>query len=141
MIPDRAGCAAGLWGVATRAQALRRVDERAARSVSASTNPSHANRRRLPMPKRKQETLFKQRAADDVAQAIAVTPSLERQQWLERAVEALRTRFTDAGYTIPQRSAYRLAGLNRWQLVVRSASAGRLRRRAIGMLNCSSRQN
>jgi SprT-like family len=31
------------------------------------------------------------------------TPSLERQQWLEHAVEALRGRFTDAGYTVPQK--------------------------------------
>jgi SprT-like family len=35
--------------------------------------------------------------------ASTVTPSLERQQWLERAVEALRIRFTDAGYTVPRR--------------------------------------
>jgi hypothetical protein len=34
----------------------------------------------------------------------AVTaPSLARQQWLELAVEALRGRFADAGYTIPQK--------------------------------------
>lgn len=30
-----------------------------------------------------------------------VTPSLERQQWLEAAVEALREKFADAGYTVP----------------------------------------
>src|SRR5262249_24776285 len=30
------------------------------------------------------------------------TPSLERQQWLELAVEALRAKFADAGYTVPQ---------------------------------------
>jgi len=41
---------------------------------------------------------FKHRAA-----ATAVTPSLERQHWLERAVEALRTKFAEAGYTIPQK--------------------------------------
>jgi hypothetical protein len=32
-----------------------------------------------------------------------VTPSLERQQWLEHAVEALRGKFADAGYTVPQK--------------------------------------
>ena len=32
-----------------------------------------------------------------------ITPSLERQQWLEQAVEALRTKFAEAGYTIPQK--------------------------------------
>jgi hypothetical protein len=31
------------------------------------------------------------------------TPSLERQQWLELAVEALRVRFADAGYAIPEK--------------------------------------
>src|SRR5215468_6181401 len=50
------------------------------------------------MAKRRREALFKQRASEEVAQAIGVTPSLERQQWLERAVEALRTKFADAGY-------------------------------------------
>jgi hypothetical protein len=30
------------------------------------------------------------------------TSSFERQQWLELAVEALRTRFADVGYTIPE---------------------------------------
>jgi hypothetical protein len=33
---------------------------------------------------------------------VEVTPSLERQQWIEHAVEALRTKFAEAGYTIPQ---------------------------------------
>jgi hypothetical protein len=46
---------------------------------------------------------FKRRASDAEAQAIAVTPSLERQQWLERAVEALRNKFISAGYTVPQK--------------------------------------
>src|SRR5215471_9917303 len=55
------------------------------------------------MAKRGRGALFKQRAADVVTQAVAVTPSLERQQWLEHAVEALRTRFADVGYTIPQK--------------------------------------
>jgi hypothetical protein len=32
-----------------------------------------------------------------------LAPSLERQQWLEAGVEALRERFADAGYTIPQK--------------------------------------
>jgi SprT-like family len=32
-----------------------------------------------------------------------MTPSLERQQWLESGVEALRARFAVVGYTIPQR--------------------------------------
>jgi hypothetical protein len=35
--------------------------------------------------------------------SVVVTPSLERQQWLELAAEALRDRFRDAGYTIPQK--------------------------------------
>jgi hypothetical protein len=52
------------------------------------------------MPKRGRETLFKQR---EETIAASVTPSLERQQWLERAVEALRVRFADAGYTTPQK--------------------------------------
>jgi SprT-like family len=32
-----------------------------------------------------------------------VTSSLQRQQWLEAAVEALRLRFADGGYVIPQK--------------------------------------
>jgi hypothetical protein len=44
------------------------------------------------MPERGQEAAFIQRA----------TSSLERQQWLELAVEALRERFADAGYRIPR---------------------------------------
>jgi hypothetical protein len=47
--------------------------------------------------KRQRDALFKQCAA------ISVTPSLERQHWLERAVEALRVRFYGVGYTIPQK--------------------------------------
>jgi hypothetical protein len=35
-----------------------------------------------------------------------LTPSLERQQWLEAAVEALRDRFARAGYTIPEEVRY-----------------------------------
>src|SRR5712671_3788872 len=34
---------------------------------------------------------------------LVATPSLERQQWLEHAVEALRTRFSEAGYTVPEK--------------------------------------
>jgi hypothetical protein len=44
------------------------------------------------MRKRGREATFIQRA----------TSSLERQQWLEFAVEALRERFADAGYRIPR---------------------------------------
>jgi hypothetical protein len=33
----------------------------------------------------------------------AITPSLERAQWLEQAVEALRTKFAEVGYSIPER--------------------------------------
>ena len=33
----------------------------------------------------------------------AATPSLERQQWLEHAVEALRGRFAEVGYTVPEK--------------------------------------
>src|SRR6516165_11119058 len=50
------------------------------------------------MAKRGREALFKQRE-DEVT---AITPSLERQQWLERAVEAMRNRFIGAGYVVPQ---------------------------------------
>jgi len=32
-----------------------------------------------------------------------ITPSLARQQWLELVVEALRTRFADVSYTVPQK--------------------------------------
>jgi len=56
------------------------------------------------MPKRRShewKASFKQR--EEAAEAISVTPSLERQQWLERAVEALRMKFADAGYAIPQK--------------------------------------
>jgi hypothetical protein len=34
--------------------------------------------------------------------APVATPSLKRQQWLEEAVEALRARFAEAGYTVPK---------------------------------------
>ena len=37
------------------------------------------------------------------AEPIRVTPSLERQQWLEAAVEALRMKFADAGYRVPEK--------------------------------------
>jgi hypothetical protein len=52
------------------------------------------------MPKRGQETTLKRR---EQTATVSVTPSLERQQWLERAVEALRTRFANVGYVTPQR--------------------------------------
>jgi hypothetical protein len=42
-------------------------------------------------------TAFKQHAG------IRVTPSLERQQWLELAVEALREKFASAGYSVPEK--------------------------------------
>lgn len=45
---------------------------------------------------------FKRRTPEAGAQAVAGTPSLKRQQWLERGVEALRNRFIGAGYTVPQ---------------------------------------
>jgi hypothetical protein len=61
------------------------------------------------MPSR-QKASFKQRASevgigssDTEPQAIAITSSFARQQWLEAAVEALRARFTDAGYAIPDK--------------------------------------
>jgi hypothetical protein len=47
---------------------------------------------------KKAKRVFKRRA-----QKAAVTPSLERQQWLEQAVEALRAKFAGAGYTIPEK--------------------------------------
>ena len=46
---------------------------------------------------------FKRRVEKPAEKEIGVTPSLERQQWLERAVEALRMKFAGAGYTIPQK--------------------------------------
>src|SRR6516164_5773919 len=52
------------------------------------------------MPKRGREASFKRR---EETIAAGVTPSLERQQWLERAVEAMRNRFIGAGYTVPQK--------------------------------------
>src|SRR5215472_15899614 len=58
----------------------------------------------------RQKVSFKQRASevgigssDTEPQAIAITSSFERQRWLEAAVEALRARFTDAGYAIPEK--------------------------------------
>ena len=33
----------------------------------------------------------------------AATPSLRRQEWLEAGVEALRARFAEAGYTVPEK--------------------------------------
>jgi SprT-like family protein len=42
------------------------------------------------------------KATSKIEQPI-VTPSLERQQWLEHAVEALRSKFTEAGYSVPQK--------------------------------------
>jgi hypothetical protein len=53
------------------------------------------------MAKRHKET-FKLRLAE-ADEAIRITPSLERQQWLELVVEALRTKFAGAGYTVPQK--------------------------------------
>jgi hypothetical protein len=47
------------------------------------------------------ERLFKRRDVTPVE--AGKTPSLERQQWLEHAVEALRTKFAAAGYTVPQK--------------------------------------
>jgi hypothetical protein len=46
-------------------------------------------------------TLANMERSDD--RLIAITSSLERQQWLEAAVEALRGRFAAAGYAIPQK--------------------------------------
>src|SRR5262249_47780291 len=61
------------------------------------------------MPSR-QKASFKQRASevgigssDTEPQAIAITSSFERQRWLEAAVEALRAKFADAGYAIPDK--------------------------------------
>jgi hypothetical protein len=42
---------------------------------------------------------FKQRAA----KVVRITSSLERQNWLEHAVEALRSRFVEAGYSVPEK--------------------------------------
>jgi hypothetical protein len=45
----------------------------------------------------KSKATFKHRAVTKI------TPSLERQQWLERAVEALRQRFAECGYAVPEK--------------------------------------
>jgi len=55
------------------------------------------------MAKSQRRASFKQRAPEAETPAVAVTPSLERQQWLERAVEALRNKFIGAGYAIPDK--------------------------------------
>jgi len=44
---------------------------------------------------------MKTRRLNDTSESEKPTPSLERQQWLEAACEALRTRFSEAGYTVP----------------------------------------
>jgi hypothetical protein len=49
-----------------------------------------------------------------------ITSSLERQQWLEAAVEALRRRFAAAGYTIPDMVRTTIGWLKR------AASCGRI---------------
>ena len=36
-------------------------------------------------------------------EAAKITPSLERQQWLELAAHALRARFIEAGYSVPEK--------------------------------------
>src|SRR5215471_8354626 len=61
------------------------------------------------MPSR-QKASFKQCASevgigssDTEPQAIAITSSFARQQWLEAAVEALRAKFADTGYAIPEK--------------------------------------
>src|SRR5215468_5857944 len=45
----------------------------------------------------------KARRLNDAPKTERSTPSLERQQWLEHAVEALRTRFAEVGYTVPEK--------------------------------------
>jgi SprT-like family len=50
--------------------------------------------------KHQPQRLFKRRDVQPIE--AGKTPSLERQQWLERVVEALRTKFAD-GYTVPQK--------------------------------------
>src|SRR5262245_55082528 len=80
-------------------------------------NPSKPAR--LAMAKHARKATFKQRPATEVAEsAMAVTPSLERQQWLERAAEALRGRFADAGYQVPGKLRFAIG----WPK--RSASCG-----------------
>jgi hypothetical protein len=46
---------------------------------------------------KKLKRAFKRRVQKD-----SVTPSLERQHWVEHAVEALRAKFAAAGYTVPR---------------------------------------
>ncbi len=48
--------------------------------------------------KKAAKRVFKRRAQKD-----GVTPSLERQHWVEHAVEALRAKFATAGYAIPEK--------------------------------------
>jgi SprT-like family len=49
------------------------------------------------------ERVFKRRLVKPAQKVSGTTPSLERQQWLELGVEALRAKFAGVGYTIPQR--------------------------------------
>jgi hypothetical protein len=60
--------------------------------------------RRLNAPTKKADVPpVAQEVFKHVAEPVRVTPSLERQQWLEAAVEALRTKFADAGYRVPEK--------------------------------------
>jgi hypothetical protein len=51
--------------------------------------------------KHQPQRLFKRRDVTPIE--AGKTPSLERQQWLELCVEALRTKFAEAGYTVPEK--------------------------------------
>jgi len=77
---------------------------------------------------------FKRRAA-------AASPSLERQQWLDRVVEALRTKFADVGYTVPERIRVSIGWPKRAASCGAIGEAGRPRRRAIGTPSCLSHRS
>jgi hypothetical protein len=49
------------------------------------------------------EDTMQELIATEVTFKQSVTPSLERQQWLELAVEALRFRFASVGYSVPEK--------------------------------------
>ena len=84
---------------AARHTVLAERQQFAAALARAKRSNGHHQPEEATMVKRGREALFKQREED----VTAITPSLERQQWLERAVEALRERFAGVGYTVPQK--------------------------------------
>ena len=69
-----------------------------------------------------------------------LTPSLERQAWLECAIAELRRDLPQPDTTSLAKSASQSAGQSTREPAESSASAGQSRRQATGMPSCSSRQ-